>query len=199
MVDGQTSPRDGWSKAQSVATIFATVAVPIIVAFAGYVVNANLKDRDVKLRTTELAIAILREDPKNSPETPQLRQWAAEVIDQYSGVSFPEGALDELRENAIPISYANGFFGVDPTLEIKAAQANLRALGYTGDVSCKALMRPAFGELENLAKRFVEDNPPRRNLVEGDVLNAMNRIASNCARLHFLDVMGGVAQPPELQ
>ncbi|MGF1628308.1 MAG: hypothetical protein ACFCUT_02455 [Kiloniellaceae bacterium] len=96
MADG-----DRLSKSQTIATIFATVAIPVILSVLGYVFNDNLKTRDARLRTTELAIAILRDDPKNSPETPSLRQWAVTVIDDFSGVPFPEAAKKELQQNRL--------------------------------------------------------------------------------------------------
>lgn len=86
---------------QAVATIVATIAVPIILAILGNRLTDNMKARDAKLRTTELAIAILRDDPKSSPETPSLRQWAVNVIDDLSGVPFPEGAKKELQQNRL--------------------------------------------------------------------------------------------------
>ena len=95
-------PRDGWSKFRDAATAFAAVAVPLVVAVFGYAINLNLKERDVKIRTVELAISILKDDPKEYPESPKLRDWAMSVIDEYSGIPIPEDAKEELQ--SVPIT-----------------------------------------------------------------------------------------------
>ena len=95
-------PRDGWSKFRDGATAFSAVSVPLVVAILGYVINLNLQERDVKIRTVELAISILKDDPKKFPESPELRNWAMSVIDEYSGIPIPEDAKEELQ--SVPIT-----------------------------------------------------------------------------------------------
>lgn len=97
-------PRDSWSKFRDGATAFAAVAVPLIVAILGYAINLSLQGRDVKIRTVELAISILKDDPKKYPESPQLRNWAITVIDEYSGIPIPKDAKKELQ--SVPITRA---------------------------------------------------------------------------------------------
>jgi hypothetical protein len=86
---------------QKVANIFAAVAGPGIALYLGFLFDDSLKARDARLRTTELAIAVLREDPQNAPETPSLRAWAVDVINKFSGVPFPEGVKEELQKSPL--------------------------------------------------------------------------------------------------
>ena len=87
---GSQIPRDSWSKfrdaATAIAAVIAAIAVPIVIAVLGNKINLSLKDRDVKIKTVELAISILKDDPQKNPESPVLREWAMTVIDTYSGV-----------------------------------------------------------------------------------------------------------------
>ena len=89
------------------ATAIAALAVPIVVAVLGNEINLSLKDRDVKIKTVELAISILKDDPKQNPESPVLREWAMTVIDNYSGVPLPDAAREELKTQ--PITRAGSF------------------------------------------------------------------------------------------
>ena len=102
MGENSKVPRDGWSKLRDGATAVAAVAIPVVIAILGNEINLSLKDSDVKLKTVEIAISILQDDPRKNPESPKLRNWAISVIDQYSGVSLPEDARKELQ--SVPIS-----------------------------------------------------------------------------------------------
>lgn len=83
------------------AAVIAAVAIPIIVAYLGNEINLSLKSSDVKMRTVELAISILRDDPKENDQSKTLREWAMDVIDKYSGIPLPEAARKELQEGPI--------------------------------------------------------------------------------------------------
>ena len=94
--------KDGWDKLKVIATAFGTIAIPVILGAVGWQVNLSLKERDVRLRTVELAVGILQENPKEAPETPVLREWAMDVIDAYSGVTLPAKARQELLQQPLP-------------------------------------------------------------------------------------------------
>jgi len=58
------------------------------------------KGEELQVRLVELAISILREDPKQ-PLLP-VRKWALDVLDQNSDVKLPEDARDALMK--FPVS-----------------------------------------------------------------------------------------------
>lgn len=94
--------KDFWDILKIVAVAVSAVAIPVILAVVGNSLNVSLKDKDVRLRTVELAIGILREDPKNANrETKALRLWAMDVIDNYSGVHLSSDARNELQKEPI--------------------------------------------------------------------------------------------------
>ena len=43
----------------------------------------------------------MKEDPKENPESPKLRNWSMKVIDEYSGVPLPDDAKRELQSYPI--------------------------------------------------------------------------------------------------
>lgn len=106
MSDHQTPappPRkDVWDifKAISVAAI-----VPLVGWF-GHQVNITVKERDAQIKTLELAMGVLAQDPATSPETPELRNWAMDVVDAYSGVPLPAPARKELKVRPAPLAPA---------------------------------------------------------------------------------------------
>lgn len=100
--ESEPKKKDLWDIVKVLGVVASTVAVPVVIAVAAHIVNTSFKERDVRLRTVELAIGILKEDPKNSSdETKALRRWAMDVIDAYSGVPLPEGARAALQKAPI--------------------------------------------------------------------------------------------------
>lgn len=96
-------PRDGWSKFRDFATGGSLLLIPLVVAGIGYMIDLSTKDRDVRIKTVQIAISVLKEEPdvKDAHDS-VLRSWAMDVIDQYSGVPLPPGARKELQIKGLP-------------------------------------------------------------------------------------------------
>ena len=92
--------KDSWDKLK----IGGFVAIPIVIAIIGLFANSSLKSKDIEVRMIELAVGILKEDPKaeDSSETPLMREWAIKVINEYSTVTISTEAKKELEENPLP-------------------------------------------------------------------------------------------------
>jgi hypothetical protein len=91
--------KDFWDKLK----ISAFVAIPVLVAFFGSLTNTAIKDKDVGARMVEIAVGILKEDPKKeNKETPSLRQWAIDIIKEYSEVELSAEVEKELRKTSLP-------------------------------------------------------------------------------------------------
>ena len=88
--------KDYWDKAQ----IIGTLLIPIAIAVFGIFINNTIKEKEIKLKYIELAISILRDEPKQ--ETIGLREWAINLVQKYSIEKFSEGALEELKRSALP-------------------------------------------------------------------------------------------------
>lgn len=85
-----------WEKLRIIATVLATILIPIVIAVVSQSYTSALKQNEIGVRYVELAIGILRVPPEESPE--RLRAWAIDVVNSYSEVPLPEGALLELKE-----------------------------------------------------------------------------------------------------
>ena len=73
------------------AKVFALVVSPLLVVTVPQTVSCGLREREMSLRFTELALDILRD----STTTPSLRTWAVSVIESGTKYQFE----DELRED----------------------------------------------------------------------------------------------------
>lgn len=94
-------PPSIWKKAQTVSTIIASVLIPIVIAFIGHIVNQSIKNNELSLSYIELAVGILKDEPK--PGTENLRAWAIDVVNNYSSVKLTTDAKKELRERPLPL------------------------------------------------------------------------------------------------
>ena len=86
--------KDIWDKASALAALFASVLVPIVIAVIGYSYTSALKESENRVKYTELAISILKDKPEK--ETNDVRAWAVDVINQYSGVQMDEKVRQQL-------------------------------------------------------------------------------------------------------
>jgi len=90
-----------WKKAQVASAITASVLIPLLIAIVGYSVNQSIKDNELSLSYIELSVDILKENPK--PGTEKLREWAIDVVNNYSDVKLSKDAQDELTKGALPL------------------------------------------------------------------------------------------------
>jgi hypothetical protein len=73
----------------------AAVAVPIVLAIFGYLIQRQIADQGVAKDYVQIAATILKEDPKG--QEPELRAWAVSVLSKYSPLPFSAKAKEGLR------------------------------------------------------------------------------------------------------
>jgi|SRR6185312_12245450 len=89
---------------QSITTIAATIATPLLVAYFGWRIQSESTTQSVKKDYVQMSIAILKDGTKDE----QLRHWAVSVVDANSPVKFSEGLRSDLAEGRtrlIPVVY----------------------------------------------------------------------------------------------
>jgi len=92
MTSDDAQPKPLWL--QTIQTIGA-VAIPVVIALVGHLYTKVLKERDAQLRFVELALTILQQPPEKA--SLNLRIWATQVVDHYSGVELPKEAAADLQ------------------------------------------------------------------------------------------------------
>jgi hypothetical protein len=100
--DGRSNP---WETAERISRIVSAVAIPIVLAVVGFVVQRRLQNQTVQREYVSLAVSILQEtDEKKAPA--ELKQWAATLLDQNAPVKLPPRLLTNLQSGntTLPIS-----------------------------------------------------------------------------------------------
>ena len=85
---------------QSLASIASSIAIPVVLAVAGYFVQRQIADDGIKKDYVSMATNILRE--KQAEQDPALRAWAVEVITLYSPIKFTPDAVRGLERLNLP-------------------------------------------------------------------------------------------------
>ena len=88
------SRTSGWEITKSIATIFASVVIPIVLLLIGNQYSAATKEREIEGKFVELAVSILKEPPEK--QSKNLRDWATQVITNYSRVPLSEELTKDL-------------------------------------------------------------------------------------------------------
>ena len=83
--DQEAQHRDFWD---ILKIIGGSIIVPLVVGTGAYSVNNALKERDVRVRMVELALDVLKRPAQPSDANDPMRQWATNLINQYSGVAL---------------------------------------------------------------------------------------------------------------
>lgn len=93
-----------WEKARTVSTLVASIFIPLVVVAITQMYTRADAQRQREARYVELAIEILREKPRD--ETQAIRNWAIEIMNNYSPVKLPARVLEELKVEPIHIQSA---------------------------------------------------------------------------------------------
>jgi hypothetical protein len=91
--------KDVWDKISSLSALLASVLVPVVLALVGNAYTNALKESENRAKYTELAINILKDKP--TQETNDVRAWAIDVINQYSGVPMSAQVKSQLLESRL--------------------------------------------------------------------------------------------------
>ncbi len=141
MTTTSDAKKDFWDKLQVSTVSIAALAVPVALGFLGNAFNATTKEKEVRIKTVEIAIDVLTKDPDKS--TPFLRDWAIDVVDSYSGIPLSAKAREELRRTALPSKDAdrvlrwmsNSLQGTNGGLFFESSVPNAKVFINDGDVT----------------------------------------------------------------
>jgi hypothetical protein len=89
-----------WEKVKILATTASIIIIPVVIAITGNMFSKSMKEKEIQSKFVELSLEILQEQPTD--ENRNIREWATDVINEYSGVKLKSSATKDLIEN-IPI------------------------------------------------------------------------------------------------
>lgn len=98
---------NGWEKFR----ILSAVLVPAAIALVGHWYTSAIAEREIHARFVELGVSILQQPPSEGSRN--LRQWATEVLNRYSGVPINDATRKELIES-VPLPAADNWSEAPP-------------------------------------------------------------------------------------
>ena len=86
-------------KCQIIANIFAVVAIPVLVGIFGWVIQNQMKEKEMRRDFVQIAISVLSEKSSSENGSVHLKKWAARLLAQSSPVEFESGELEAFVYN----------------------------------------------------------------------------------------------------
>jgi hypothetical protein len=93
---------DWLDTADRLSRTFAIVAVPIIFAVGGWLIQRRLQKQTVSRDYVQLAVTIL-ENPDTLKVPPELREWAVDLLNENSPTKLNAKAIESLKSGAITL------------------------------------------------------------------------------------------------
>jgi tetratricopeptide (TPR) repeat protein len=97
-----------WGRVEATTRIASLVAIPVVLAIVGWMVQDQLAARTVSKDYVQLAVSILSQ-PKQADTDPALRSWAVELLNENSPVKFSTAIATQLKSGAatLPIDQSD--------------------------------------------------------------------------------------------
>lgn len=92
---------------ERLAKILSLVAIPVVLAILGWVIQNRLSDRNLSQEYVKLAVSIL-EKPKSSEIPAGLRDWAVDLLNQNAPTKFSAETIRQLKTGEINLAAVLG-------------------------------------------------------------------------------------------
>jgi hypothetical protein len=131
-MNAHRKPGDLWDLAERITRILSLLAIPVVIAIVGGLIQSSLARRTVSQQYVQVAVSILTSKEKLDPT---LRSWAVDLLNDNSPTHLSEAVKLKLKEGSVTLPS-----GPNPldTANFRLAQRYLKRLGYyrgeeTGD------------------------------------------------------------------
>jgi hypothetical protein len=92
---------NSWEKSRILGNLIATILIPVVIVLVANWYTSAMKERELSIKYVELAIGILREEPKKDSE--DIRIWAVDIVNTYSKVKISKSLKEKLLLESIKI------------------------------------------------------------------------------------------------
>lgn len=89
-------PSDSLPKIQAYTSIFSSIAVPVLIATFGWLIQTQTSEEGVKKDYVQMALTILNAEKGKADD--DMRSWAIAVLDKNSPVPFSKGLKENLSK-----------------------------------------------------------------------------------------------------
>ena len=132
----------GWLESfERISRTVSIAAIPIVVAFGGWIIQRQLQNQTVGAAYVNLAVTIL-ENPDKAKVPNELREWAVDLLNNNSPTKLNAQAVASLKSGTVTLPSSFHFVpgpALTPDLQeqleasLKEFQRYLAALGFRGD------------------------------------------------------------------
>ncbi|MDX6558554.1 MAG: hypothetical protein QOF72_1603 [Blastocatellia bacterium] len=169
-------PVSRWETFERVSKTLSILAIPVVLAFGGWLIQERLQDQAVSRDYVQLAVSILKE-PKTSNVDPQMRTWAVQLLNDNSPTKFNAQVFEQLKSGTAQLPESFNVTQAAPPVastsgnpRAEAANAELKGFDFLVSKDFEAAIQ-AFATAEKLwpsyhnvaeIRKLLEDN--RANL-----------------------------------
>ena len=97
--DGDQMPRHVWDNIEQGAKVLSLVAIPVVLAIVGWLIQDTLAKRSVGQEYVKLAVSLLTESKEKAD--PLLREWAVDLLNTNSPVKFSSATAQRLKAGEV--------------------------------------------------------------------------------------------------
>lgn len=85
-----------WETAERVSKTLSILAIPVVLAIGGWIIQQRLQDKTVSRDYVQLAVSILKE-PKGANVDREMRTWAVQLLNDNSPTKFNAQVFEQLK------------------------------------------------------------------------------------------------------
>jgi murein L,D-transpeptidase YcbB/YkuD len=123
-MNAHRKPGDLWDFAERITRILSLLAIPVVIAIVGALIQSSLARRTVSQQYVQVAVSILTSKEKLDPS---LRSWAVDLLNDNSPTHLSQTVKLKLKEGSVTLP--SGPPPLD-TANYRLAQRYLKRLGY---------------------------------------------------------------------
>jgi hypothetical protein len=121
------TPGDWLDKTEKLSRMLSIGAIPVILALGGWFIQRQLQNQSIRRDYVQLALTILQ-NPDTAKVPPELREWAADLLNENSPTKLKAEALSRLKSGVLTLPSFNFVPGGALTPQLKQAlEASLEA------------------------------------------------------------------------
>src|SRR5215831_4229757 len=95
---------DNWlDTVEKLSRILSIAAIPVVIAIGGWLIQRQLQDQTIRRDYVQLSLSILQ-NPDPSKVSPEIRNWAVDLLDANSPTKLSPEAIQKLKSGAITLS-----------------------------------------------------------------------------------------------